>query len=113
MASWTCSASSSSPRSNCVTLSTSDKDLIGGTVFAFVQTDLRNNIAVRPLPPISRPDPAPPPFFFCLFKRAAFQGVRTRYNAHKSESETLENLVQAEAREGGTHGTACLVRLTR
>lgn len=28
-------------------------------------------------------------------------------------SETLENLVRAEAREGGTHGTACLVRLTR
>lgn len=60
-------------------------DLIGGTVFAFVQTDLRNNIA----------------------------GVRARYNAHKSMSETLENLVRAEAREGGTNGTACLVRLTR
>ena len=57
---------------------------------------------VRPLPRF---------FFFC--PNAAFQGVRTRYNAHKSVSETLENLVRAEAREGGTHGTACLVRLTR
>ncbi|KAI0290578.1 glycolipid transfer protein [Russula brevipes] len=60
-------------------------DLMGGPVFAFVQTDLRNNIA----------------------------GVRTRYGAHVSASETLESLVRAEAREGGTHGTACLVRLTR
>jgi hypothetical protein len=60
-------------------------DLLGGPVFAFVQTDLRNNIT----------------------------GVRARYNAHKSVSETLENLVQAEAREGGMQGTACLVRLTR
>ncbi|KAH9988544.1 glycolipid transfer protein [Russula vinacea] len=60
-------------------------DLLGGPVFAFVQTDLRNNIA----------------------------GVRTRYDAHKSTSETLESLVRAEAREGGMQGTACLVRLTR
>jgi len=61
-------------------------DLLGGPIFAFVQTDLRNNIA----------------------------GVRTRYRAHESVSHTLENLVRAEAREGGGgHGTACLVRLTR
>ncbi|KAH9028460.1 glycolipid transfer protein [Lactarius deliciosus] len=62
-------------------------DLLGGAVFAFVQTDLRNNIA----------------------------GVRARYNAHISVSETLEKLVQAEALEsdGVRHGTACLVRLTR
>ncbi|KAI0294494.1 glycolipid transfer protein [Multifurca ochricompacta] len=60
-------------------------DLLGGAVFAFVQTDLRNNIA----------------------------GVRARYNTHESVSETLENLVQAEAQEGEKHGTACLVRLTR
>ena len=110
MASWICSASSSSPHSNCASLSTpsSDKDLLGGAVFAFVQSDLRNNIAVCP------PPPYPAPYLFCLFvKRAAFQGVRVRYNAHKPVSETLENLVRAEAREGGTHGTACLVRLTR
>ncbi|KAH9971028.1 glycolipid transfer protein [Lactifluus volemus] len=60
-------------------------DLLGGPVFAFVQTDLRNNIA----------------------------GVRARYQARESVSATLENLVQAEAREGEKHGTACLVRLTR
>ncbi|KAH9052306.1 glycolipid transfer protein [Lactarius vividus] len=62
-------------------------DLLGGAVFAFVQTDLRNNIA----------------------------GVRARYNAHISVSETLEKLVQAETLEGDgvRHGTACLVRLTR
>jgi len=61
-------------------------DLLGGPVFAFVQTDLRNNIA----------------------------GVRARYKANESTSETLENLVRAEAREGGTlTGTACLVRLAR
>jgi hypothetical protein len=66
---------------------------------------------VRPAHFPTRPRPAP--FFFVGYKRAAFQGVRTRYNAHKSVSETLENLVRAEAREGGTHGTACLVRLTR
>jgi hypothetical protein len=59
------------------------------------------------------PTPPRPLFFFVRYIRAAFQGVRTRYNAHKSVSETLENLVRAEAREGGTHGTACLVRLTR
>ncbi|KAH9957008.1 glycolipid transfer protein [Russula dissimulans] len=61
-------------------------DLLGGPVFAFVQTDLRNNIA----------------------------GVRARYNTHESVSDTLENLVRAESREGGGgNGTACLVRLTR
>jgi len=62
-------------------------DLLGGAVFAFVQTDLRSNIA----------------------------GVRARYNAHESVSGTLEKLVQAEALEGNgiRHGTACLVRLTR
>ncbi|KAI0262361.1 glycolipid transfer protein [Gloeopeniophorella convolvens] len=60
-------------------------DLLGGAVFGFVQTDLRNNIA----------------------------GVRTRYKGHESVSETLENLVKAEAREGEKYGTACLVRLTR
>lgn len=63
--------------------------------------------------PYVRPHPTPPRTFFLFVKRAAFQGVRARYNAHKSVSETLENLVRAEAREGGTHGTACLVRLTR
>jgi hypothetical protein len=67
---------------------------------------------VRPRP-FPEPRTPPRPFFFVGSKRAAFQGVRTRYNAHKSVSETLENLVQAEAREGGTQGTACLVRLTR
>ncbi|KAI9507150.1 glycolipid transfer protein [Russula earlei] len=60
-------------------------DLLGGPVFAFVQTDLRNNIT----------------------------GVRARYKASESVSETIENLVRAEALEGGVHGTACLVRLTR
>lgn len=62
-------------------------DLLGGAVFAFVQTDLRSNIA----------------------------GVRARYNAHQSVSETLEKLVQTEAVEGNgdRHGTACLVRLAR
>ncbi len=88
----------------------SDKDILGGAVFAFVMTDIRNNIAVRPPPPIPRLCPAPP-FFFCFLQTR--QGVRARYNAHKSVSDTLENLVQAEAREGGTQGTACLVRLTR
>ncbi|KAI0248761.1 glycolipid transfer protein [Lactifluus subvellereus] len=60
-------------------------DLLGGPVFAFVQTDLRNNIT----------------------------GVRARYAGRESVSATLENLVQAEAREGEKQGTACLVRLTR
>ncbi|KAH9989917.1 glycolipid transfer protein [Russula compacta] len=60
-------------------------DLLGGPIFAFVQSDLRNNIA----------------------------GVRARYSAYESVSGTLENLVRADAREGGMHGTACLVRLTR
>ena len=112
MASWICSASPSSIHSNCAPFSAppSDKDLLGGAVFGFVQTDLRNNIAVCPPPPI----PRTPPLFFCFgFKRSAFQGVRARYNAHKSVSETLEDLVRAEAREGGAQGTACLVRLTR
>jgi hypothetical protein len=43
----------------------------------------------------------------------SFQGVRARYRGRESVSATLENLVKAEAREGGNHGTACLVRLTR
>jgi len=62
-------------------------DILGGAVFGFVQNDLRNNIA----------------------------GVRARYHAHQSVSETLEKLVQAEETEGNgnRHGTACLVRLTR
>ena len=66
MASWTCSASGSSPHSNCALFSSppSDIDLLGGPVFAFVQTDLRNNIAVRPPPPIPRTPPARP--FFVL-----------------------------------------------
>ena len=74
MASWTCSASASSPHSNCAPLSfsSSDKDLLGGPVFAFVQTDLRNNIAVRPPPPIPRTPPARP--FFLLFQTRCISG---------------------------------------
>ncbi|KAI0057389.1 glycolipid transfer protein [Artomyces pyxidatus] len=62
-------------------------DLLGGGVFGFVQTDLRNNIA----------------------------GVRERHAAHASESATLESLVVTEAGEPTKlkHGTACLTRLTR
>ena len=85
------------------------EDLLGGPVFAFVQTDLRNNIAVRSPFPATFPLR---PFFFFLTLR--IQGVRARYKANESTSETLENLVRAEAREGGTpQGTACLVRLAR
>ena len=112
MASWICSASApSSSHSNTPPLSQLEpgEDLLGGPVFAFVQTDLRNNIAVGyPFPatffPLHR-------FFFLTLY---IQGVRARYKANESTSETLENLVRAEAREGGTlQGTACLVRLAR
>jgi hypothetical protein len=115
MASWICSASLSfhhlltAIAINAPPLSSRHgppiTDLMGGPVFAFVQTDLRNNIAVSPH--------STPPLFFPL-PTPSIQGVRARYNAHESTSETLENLVREEAREGGTrHGTACLVRLTR
>ncbi|KAI0046020.1 glycolipid transfer protein [Auriscalpium vulgare] len=60
-------------------------DLLGGAVFGFVQTDLRNNIA----------------------------GVRERYVAHIDKSGTLESLVISEKSEGGKYGTACLTRLIR
>ncbi|KAI0332676.1 glycolipid transfer protein [Cubamyces sp. BRFM 1775] len=63
-------------------------DLLGGGVFAFVQNDLRSNIA----------------------------GVRHRYQVAPAESPTLEKLVTNECNGGGAgerHGTACLVRLLR
>ncbi|KAI0630481.1 glycolipid transfer protein [Trametes polyzona] len=65
-------------------------DLLGGGVFAFVQNDLRSNIA----------------------------GVRHRYEVASAESPTLELLVAnecnvASAAAGERHGTACLVRLLR
>ncbi|KAI8996458.1 glycolipid transfer protein [Trametes punicea] len=61
-------------------------DLLGGGVFAFVQSDLRTNIA----------------------------GVRHRYDIAPAESPTLEKLVTNECSSGGEHhGTACLVRLLR
>jgi len=81
---------------------------LGGPVFAFVQTDLRNNIAVSPL--------SSPPFYSAGYfsLTPSIQGVRARHKANESTSETLENLVRAETREGGTlQGTACLVRLAR
>ncbi|KAM5534518.1 hypothetical protein V8D89_011850 [Ganoderma adspersum] len=61
-------------------------DLLGGGVFAFVQNDLRTNIA----------------------------GVRQRFDAAPAQSGTLEKLVVNECAGGGArHGTACLVRLVR
>jgi hypothetical protein len=118
MASWICSARILHPFHHLLShsnapplLSTPVTDLMGGPVFAFVQTDLRNNIAVSRFP-FAPPHSTPPLFPFC--RHCTIQGVRARYRAHDSTSETLENLVREEAREGGTrHGTACLVRLTR
>ncbi|KAE9389802.1 glycolipid transfer protein [Gymnopus androsaceus JB14] len=62
-------------------------DLFGSTVFGFVQSDIRGNIS----------------------------GVRARYQQARTDSETLEALVQCEATAGDKHkhGTACLVRLFR
>ncbi|KAI1790220.1 glycolipid transfer protein [Ganoderma leucocontextum] len=61
-------------------------DLLGGGVFAFVQNDLRTNIA----------------------------GVRHRFEAAPAQSGTLEKLIVNECTGGGVlHGTACLVRLLR
>ncbi|ETW78534.1 hypothetical protein HETIRDRAFT_323721 [Heterobasidion irregulare TC 32-1] len=60
-------------------------DLLGSGVFAFVQTDLRNNIA----------------------------GVRTRHASRPADAHTLEALVAAEASDRDRTATASLVRLTR
>ncbi|KAF8631825.1 hypothetical protein AX15_002193 [Amanita polypyramis BW_CC] len=60
-------------------------DLLGSSVFAFVQTDLRNNL----------------------------DGVRQRYESHKEESRTLEELVRDEATEPYRHAIPCLVRFVR
>ncbi|KAK7686323.1 hypothetical protein QCA50_010547 [Cerrena zonata] len=60
-------------------------DLVGNGVFAFVQKDLRDNIA----------------------------GVRGRHKTAPSTSTTLENLVKNEAHESNRYGTACMVRLIR
>ncbi|KAG5636203.1 hypothetical protein H0H81_008785 [Sphagnurus paluster] len=60
-------------------------DLLGTGVFGFVQSDIRGNIA----------------------------GVRSRFEANKEASSTLEDLVRKEARERKKDATACLVRLTR
>ncbi|KAF8066476.1 glycolipid transfer protein domain-containing protein [Lyophyllum atratum] len=60
-------------------------DLLGSGVFGFVQSDIRSNIA----------------------------GVRTRYEATRDVSGTLEGLVRTEAQESQKHGIPCLVRLTR
>ncbi|KAG6812792.1 hypothetical protein H0H92_000424 [Tricholoma furcatifolium] len=60
-------------------------DLFGSSVFGFVQSDLRSNIA----------------------------GVRRRFEATREASKTLEDLVRIEAAEPQKHATPCLVRLTR
>ncbi|KZT00574.1 glycolipid transfer protein [Laetiporus sulphureus 93-53] len=60
-------------------------DLLGSSVFGFVQSDMRSNLA----------------------------GVRERYEAHTSKSTTLEKLVLCESQEHRGHATACLVRLIR
>ncbi|KAI0741383.1 glycolipid transfer protein [Daedaleopsis nitida] len=60
-------------------------DLLGGGVFAFVQNDLRGNIA----------------------------GVRQRYEAAAADSPTLEKLVRNECEGRERAGTASLVRLVR
>jgi len=60
-------------------------DLLGSTVFEFIQTDIRNNIA----------------------------GVRKRHNETQGVSHTLEDLVERESTESQKIGTSCLVRLTR
>ncbi|KAH9940790.1 glycolipid transfer protein [Epithele typhae] len=63
-------------------------DLLGGGVFAFVQNDLRSNLA----------------------------GVRRRFGDSEGESFTLEKLAVHERETKGAndrHGTACLVRLLR
>ncbi|KIJ21187.1 hypothetical protein PAXINDRAFT_174379 [Paxillus involutus ATCC 200175] len=60
-------------------------DLLGSSVFGFVQADIKGNI----------------------------EGVRSRYRDASTSSVTLENLVRSETSQGHRDGTACLVRLTR
>ncbi|KAF8224702.1 glycolipid transfer protein [Tricholoma matsutake] len=60
-------------------------DLLGSSIFGFVQSDLRSNI----------------------------NGVRQRYETTPDTSSTLENLVRSESHEEQKHGTQCLVRLVR
>ncbi|KAG6836203.1 hypothetical protein H0H93_010358 [Arthromyces matolae] len=60
-------------------------DLFGSGVFGFVQSDLRSNVT----------------------------GVRSRFDAVREASGTLEALVRNEASESQKHATPCLVRLTR
>ncbi|KIK95066.1 hypothetical protein PAXRUDRAFT_827369 [Paxillus rubicundulus Ve08.2h10] len=60
-------------------------DLLGSSVFGFVQADIKGNI----------------------------EGVRSRYRGASASSATLENLVRSETCQSHRDGTACLVRLTR
>ncbi|KAK2467172.1 hypothetical protein APHAL10511_000721 [Amanita phalloides] len=60
-------------------------DLLGSSVFSFVQTDLKNNL----------------------------DGVRRHYESHKDESQTLEALVLSESNEPHRHAIPCLVRFVR
>jgi len=60
-------------------------DLMGSSVFSFVQTDLKNNL----------------------------DGVRQRWESHRDESQTLEALVRDEAEQPHRHAIPCLVRFVR
>ncbi|KAL0058887.1 hypothetical protein AAF712_014400 [Marasmius tenuissimus] len=60
-------------------------DLFGSGVFGFVQADIRGNI----------------------------QGVRSRFESSKEHSDTLEHLVEQEAKENQRNAIGCLIRLVR
>ncbi len=77
-------------------------------MFGFVQTDLRNNIAVRPRR-ACRPLLTP--------TAHGSQGLRARYDAVQDASSTLEKLVLQDVAEAAPgerpYATACLTRLVR
>ncbi|KAG7096113.1 hypothetical protein E1B28_006787 [Marasmius oreades] len=60
-------------------------DLFGSTVFGFVQSDIKGNIA----------------------------GVRARFESTREKSVTVERLVEEETKENKRVAIACLVRLVR
>lgn len=83
--------------------------MLGTGVFTFVQTDIRNNIAVRNL--------SPRRMKCCSeMKVWGIKGVRQRYESNHDISDTLENLVRGEQKDehvSQKYATACLVRLVR
>lgn len=79
------------------------QDLLGSSIFGFVQSDLRSNINVWIFNP----------FLIPHFVGQSEQGVRQRYETTPDTSSTLENLVRSESHEEQKHGTQCFVRLVR